>query len=533
VDSGVTLEGLKPEEIEAALWRQLEARGTACLWIVDDVPSGITASDLQRYWFARGANASTLITTRSREYSALGQQLDLDVLSPEEAVKLLTRGRCTEDTAEEAAAQQLTEALGYHPLAVEVAGSYLAKGTQSLQGYLDELTQSQHDALEYGALLKESLPTGHDRSITRTFLKSIQALKEEGKDFLRLASVLAVAPISSGFLHEVFEAVNVKKGIRETVLAALDQADSLSLCERAGQDSRGVHSLVSRVVRFTLGEEDRIEQLRKAAVGVLCRRLSVARDASKHSEIANEIAHGRHLTATVLVAEEDATLASWIARHDFERGEYAAALKLQEQVLQANARLLGQEHPYTVTAMNNLAQTLKGQGDLAEAHELEEQVLQASVRLLGPEHPSTLTAMLNLAGTLYAQGDLAGARKLEEQVLHVWVRLLGPEHPSTLTAMLNLAGTLRAQGDLAQARKLEEQVLQTSVRLLGQEHPSTLRAMNNLAGTLYAQGDLAGARKLQEQVLQARTRLLGPEHPDTFRAMNNLAQTLKALQKRR
>src|SRR5580704_3025159 len=35
-----------------------------------------------------GANASTLITTRSREYEALGQQVDLGVLSPEEAVLL-------------------------------------------------------------------------------------------------------------------------------------------------------------------------------------------------------------------------------------------------------------------------------------------------------------------------------------------------------------------------------------------------------------------------------------------------------------
>jgi hypothetical protein len=96
MDSGIAIEGLKPEEIEAALWRQLEARGMACLWIVDDVPSAITASDLERYWFARVANASTLITARSREYGALGQQIDLGVLSPEEAVTLLTRGQRTE-----------------------------------------------------------------------------------------------------------------------------------------------------------------------------------------------------------------------------------------------------------------------------------------------------------------------------------------------------------------------------------------------------------------------------------------------------
>jgi hypothetical protein len=63
VDLGIPLEELKPEEVESALWRQLEARGKACLWIVDDVPSGISASDLQRYWFARRTNNSTLITT--------------------------------------------------------------------------------------------------------------------------------------------------------------------------------------------------------------------------------------------------------------------------------------------------------------------------------------------------------------------------------------------------------------------------------------------------------------------------------------
>jgi hypothetical protein len=70
---------------------------------------------------------------------------------------------------------------------------------------------------------------------------------------------------------------------------------------------------------------------------------------------------------------------------------------------------------------------------------LTEQVLEATARLLGKEHPDTLTAMSNLAQTLYAQGDLAGARKLEEQVLEARGRLLGKEHPDTLTSMNNLA----------------------------------------------------------------------------------------------
>ena len=129
--------------------------------------------------------------------------------------------------------------------------------------------------------------------------------------------MLAVAPISSGFLHEVFEAVNVKKGIRETVLEALDQADSLSLCEKAEHDSRRVHTLISRVVRFEFRNDDRIEQLNKAAVRVLCRRLTVAGDVREHTRIANEVAHARHLSSISWTNEEEVNLASWIARHDY------------------------------------------------------------------------------------------------------------------------------------------------------------------------------------------------------------------------
>jgi hypothetical protein len=210
------------------------------------------------------------------------------------------------------------------------------------------------------------------------------------------------------------------------------------------------------------------------------------------------------------------------------QGQYGEAEDVERQILQSSERVLGSDHPNTLSSMNNLAQTLKAQGDLAKAHELQEQVVEAMARLLGKEHPDTLTSMNNLAQTLYAQGDLTGARKLQEEVLEAMARLLGKEHPDTLTSMNNLAQTLKAQGDLARAHKLQEQVLEARARLLGKEHPDTLTSMNNLAQTLYAQGDLPGARKLQEQVLEAMARLLGKEHPNTLTSTNNLAQTLYA-----
>jgi hypothetical protein len=69
-------------------------------------------------------------------------------------------------------------------------------------------------------------------------------------------------------------------------------------------------------------------------------------------------------------------------------------------------------------------------------------------RVLGEDHPDTLTSMNNLAETLRSQGDLGAARGLQEQVLTMRRRVLGEDHPDTLTSINNLAATLRSQGDL-------------------------------------------------------------------------------------
>ena len=205
--------------------------------------------------------------------------------------------------------------------------------------------------------------------------------------------------------------------------------------------------------------------------------------------------------------------------------EYDAARIMREKVLAIRKRVLGDEHPDTLTSMN-FALTLKALGDLAGARTLQEQALAVNSRVLGKEHPNTLTSMSNLASTLKALGDLTGARKLEEQTLAIRRRVLGEEHPDTLTSTSNLASMLKIQGDLTGARRLEEQTLAVRQRVLGEEHPDTLTSMDNLASTLKIQGYLAEARALQESALAARQRQLGDEHTNTLTSISNLAVTL-------
>ena len=69
------------------------------------------------------------------------------------------------------------------------------------------------------------------------------------------------------------------------------------------------------------------------------------------------------------------------------------------QVLEIRKRVLGEEHPNTLTSMGNLASTYADQGRWKEAEELGVQGLEARKRVLGEEHSDTLTSIANLAST--------------------------------------------------------------------------------------------------------------------------------------
>jgi Tetratricopeptide repeat len=69
---------------------------------------------------------------------------------------------------------------------------------------------------------------------------------------------------------------------------------------------------------------------------------------------------------------------------------------------------------------------------------LLEQTLADRQRVLGADHPDTLTSRNNLAGAYRAAGDLSRPIPLYEQALTDCERVLGLEHPITKTVGANL-----------------------------------------------------------------------------------------------
>jgi hypothetical protein len=70
-------------------------------------------------------------------------------------------------------------------------------------------------------------------------------------------------------------------------------------------------------------------------------------------------------------------------------------------------------------------------------------LLSVMGRVLGAEHPDTLTTRNNLAGWTGEAGDAAGARDQFAALLSIRERVLGPDHPDTLATRTNLAGWTR------------------------------------------------------------------------------------------
>ena len=211
-----------------------------------------------------------------------------------------------------------------------------------------------------------------------------------------------------------------------------------------------------------------------------------------------------------------------------DQGRWNEAEQLDVQVMETRKKLFGTEHPKTLTSMANLASTYRRQGRWNETENLRVQVMNMTKKLLGPEHPDTLTSVTNLASTYRSQGRWNEAEQLEIQVVDMRKKLLGTEHPDTLTSMANLASTYRSQGRWNEAEHLEVQVLDMRKKLLGAKHPKTLNSMANLASTYRKQGRWNEAEKLDVQVMDITKKLLGEKHPDTLTSMANLAHTYRS-----
>ena len=182
----------------------------------------------------------------------------------------------------------------------------------------------------------------------------------------------------------------------------------------------------------------------------------------------------------------EASIRQTIGKAYFDLGVYPEAQRQWERAVELRRRVLGPEHPDTLTSLSELANAYRVQSAFAQAEPLLTKVLETRRRVLGDEDPATLSSLNELANLYLDQGKYAKAVPLLLKALEVQRRVLGPNHPDTLTTLHDLATTYESEGKFEQAEPLSIQALEARRSVLGEEHPQTARSMNEL-GWLYRQ----------------------------------------------
>jgi tetratricopeptide (TPR) repeat protein len=105
--------------------------------------------------------------------------------------------------------------------------------------------------------------------------------------------------------------------------------------------------------------------------------------------------------------------------HDAPTGVYQAAgradnaIAIYEQLLPIRERVLGAEHPDTLSTRSNLALAYQAAGRAGNAIAIYEQLLPICERVLGAEHPDTLSTRSNLALAYQDAGPTENATRLD------------------------------------------------------------------------------------------------------------------------
>ncbi|KAN0070150.1 hypothetical protein V8E54_011731 [Elaphomyces granulatus] len=488
-----------------------------------------------------------LITTRNRQLATklVGPDvIDICQMNDRMATNLLRASLIHKDLVNDhQATPQLLHQLSCLPLAITQAASYINETAISIATYLSLLKGQENVMVE---LLSQNFEdewryAGINNSVAVTWLISfhqIQKLNPLATDYLLFMSCIDPRDIPLSLLPPDSSLVKQQNalGLLKAYSFITGQADdqTVSLHRLVHVATRNWLQNEGMLERWTVNTGKRLRDIfpsdehenRVLWREYLPHALFILQ--SKEEHLAQRVAQCLYTGALFkevlenkserlkIDDEEMLTAMSWM-------GLLTEAETLGVQVMETRKRVLGPEHPDTLTSMGNLARTYWKQGQWSEAETLGVQVMDTRKRVLGSEHPDTLASMHGLASTYLDQGEWTEAEKLFVQVIQTRKAILGPEHPDTLTSMNNLACTYSNQGRWTEAEKLEVQVMETRKTILGLEHPDTLASIYNLACTYSNQGRWTKAEKLEVQVMETRKTILGPEHPDTLTSMNNLS----------
>ncbi|SCK18926.1 Tetratricopeptide (TPR) repeat [Streptomyces sp. WMMB 714] len=550
------------------VWRHLTALDRPWLLVFDDADDldvlscpGAALTDATS-WVRPpvGRSQGVLVTTRDGNKRSWGDRIarfhQLAVLAVEFAGQALQK--LAPEAGDTCSARTLADRLGFLPLALHLAGTYLAQAygdplaeAQTFTEYINVLEDSPlflDDATEgvYGDLRSEEERAR--RTIAGTWELSLALLERQGtahaRGVLQLLSCFApAASLPNSLLNpstiarltmwpKDLEPRAIRKALGGLRRFGLIVAETL-----AAEPEYQIHRLVAEVSVAPLlsGHEDYGEVWDSAA------DLLVA--ATPHSEnprdpsswpawqglvphwlvLLNRLPRSGapaddRLTAVLLCAGVAVSYLHF-------RGDFETACKLADEALERSDSAAANLW-VGVNLRRHRAIAVKEMGDLKSAESELDRIAEECVERLGAADSTTLSLRYERARVASERGKLAEAEHEYDEVIRHETQLFGAEAAQTLRSRHARAICIRSMGRLDDAAAEGKLVLEGLRAELGERHPDVLEAQHEFAISLRDQGENERAEEVFRQVLRLEEEALGVEHPSTLITRANLASTL-------
>ncbi|NJM05161.1 tetratricopeptide repeat protein [Candidatus Gracilibacteria bacterium] len=494
--------------------------------------------ELLTRWRPQRGGCRVLITSRRHDWSAVGRLpvLALAVLQRAESLELLHKHLVD---ASDAQLADIAHELGDLPLAIHLAGSYLARYRHVIDAthYLAILRERSpliHQSLQNGVLT----PTEHDTHVARTFALSYDQLdKEEPAAQLALrvlhcAACLAPgAPIPEPLMQGMINGDDAMlHPALTTPIKAVRQLNDLGLIEIELQRSRRglrLHRLVAAYTRDRIGAQlARPRAIAERALYAEAERINTRREPAA---LRDWQIHLRFLADDALLRGDAsaAELAYVLAEHLYQTGDYRGSEHYHEQALAICRRQYGTRHPLTARVLAEYGKTLLYGG----ADETAQQALAEALAIQRHMHvePLAIATTLNHLGYLHQiHGRLAAARLCHEEALALR-RAEHASHPELVDSLSNMAYIDFKERHFAQAHALLEQAYAVQLQATGDDHPEAARILTNWSELLLAQERALDAARVLNRALETQKRQLGEEHPETGRTILGLGEVQRLL----
>jgi tetratricopeptide (TPR) repeat protein len=484
-----------------------------------------------RLFLPAAGDTQIVVTSTDRSFAELGEIVDVSVFSREESLGFL-RGRT--GLADETYADAVAGELGDLPLGLAQAAATIRSQRLNYQDYLGRLRR-----VPVAELLGRVPGGDYAHATAAALLLSVQMSEDGDRSGLAGRLLRMVAALSpDGVQRELLDGLaDGDSSGTEMIDAAVERcvAGSLLTWSVAG-DVVIMHRLLGRTLRERDQAAGRWDASVKLALDMLEPRLHAVEDAwVRRAEGAALITHIESLWEAGADGSDDPDLTlrllqarSWAVRQLLPTADLSRSIDLGVQVLADCERLLGGDHPQTLSSRLDLARTYWAASRIGEAIELSQATLTDHERVLGRDHPRTIDSRLILAFAYEQARRRDDAISVFEATLADSERVLGLDHPNTLLARLNLAGAYSGAGRPDGAITLLEATLADCERIIGHDHAQTLATQDFLATAYHEAGRLDEAITLFEATVADCERVLGRDHPKTLTSKGNRAGAYRA-----